>query len=113
MFRKSALQAFVPALGAAAVFGAALGLAAPAFAQDTPPPAPSTYPVCSAKVTDNCIQHEAGSQWADHHHMTRHTSWKHKATSKHHVAKKATHKMMKKTTVKKADDPAMEKSTKG
>ncbi|MXP29751.1 hypothetical protein GRI58_13130 [Porphyrobacter algicida] len=90
MFRKSP-NATVPAFAAIAAFGAALSLAAPAFAHGVLPPRDSTRPVCSASITDNCVQHEPGSIWYRNHEkaMLHRTAWKHKAEWRQHAAKKA------------------------
>ena len=76
---------FKTALAAAA----ALGLAAPALAQDamgTMPTMPaSDVPWCSATVTDQCRQHEGMSGMMKHHGWTKHHRMMHRhAAKKHH-----------------------------
>ena len=73
---------------------AALGFAAPAFAQ-APAPAttdamPSTdLPWCSTAVTDHCRQHEGrGGMMMHHHSMMRHHHHKHHHMMKHHGSMK-------------------------
>lgn len=81
---------FTTALAAAA----ALGLAAPAFAQDAmgtmPAMSASDLPWCSATVTDQCRQHEGMSGMMKHHGWT-----------KHHAKMKKHHRMMKRHAMKK------------
>ena len=71
---------FKTALAAAA----ALGLAAPALAQDAmgtmPTMTASDVPWCSATVTDQCRQHEGMSGMMQHHGWTKH----HAKMNKHH-----------------------------
>ncbi|MEO1967096.1 MAG: hypothetical protein ABGW87_00095 [Sphingomonadaceae bacterium] len=91
MFRKLSPTQIVPAIGGFAIIGAALSLAVPGAAEAARPPSDSSRPVCTASITDNCVQHEPGSIWYRNHEKAtlHHTAWKHKKEWRHHAAKKA------------------------
>lgn len=73
---------------------AALGLAAPALAQDSMGAmSNNNVPWCSSTITDECRQHEGMSGTMMHHGMTTHNGWMmHHRLSKHH---RMMHRMMK------------------
>lgn len=88
-------------------FAALLTLAAPAATQAATPPSSKSLPACSARITDNCIQHEPGSQWyKEHHKKGRHHMVRHHKKAHH----KASHRMIRHHSAKHSrdmDDHAM------